>query len=182
MKRQSAFSKPFLKRHPQDRGLLLTGTVTDRVVGIALEGNARMTPFHPHIERIMQKKICQDGTYNPALWRPPFPYDEATIGHLHGCFQPSLDVQQHPRTVRMLADCPHKQICLDTVEKGLDIKIEDPGVPPTSLPRRAHSIKRRFAGPVSIGLEFLVGLDVVFQRRSLERSVSAHQRLGEVEV
>jgi hypothetical protein len=31
-------------------------------------------------------------------------------------------------------------------------------------------------------LEFLVGLDVVFQRRSLERSVSAHQRLGEVEV
>src|SRR5690349_22805108 len=117
MKRQSAFSKPFLKRHPQDRGLLLTGTVTDRVVGIALEGNARMTPFHPHIERIMQKKICQDGTYNPALWRPPFPYDEATIGHLHGCFQPSLDVQQHPRTVRMLADCSHKQICLDTVER-----------------------------------------------------------------
>ena len=31
-------------------------------------------------------------------------------------------------------------------------------------------------------LEFLVGLDVVFQRRSIERSVSAHQRLGEVEV
>jgi hypothetical protein len=31
-------------------------------------------------------------------------------------------------------------------------------------------------------LEFLVGLDVVFQRRSLERSVSAHQRLGEAEV
>ena len=31
-------------------------------------------------------------------------------------------------------------------------------------------------------LEFLVGLDVVFQRRSIERSVSAHQWLGEVEV
>ena len=31
-------------------------------------------------------------------------------------------------------------------------------------------------------LEFLVGLDVVFQRRSIERSVSAHQRLGEAGV
>ena len=31
-------------------------------------------------------------------------------------------------------------------------------------------------------LEFLVGLEIVFQRRSLERSVSAHQKLGEVEV
>jgi hypothetical protein len=40
------------------------------------------------------------------------------------------------------------------------------------------------ANPISLVflLEFLVGLDVVFQRRSIERSVSAHQRLGEAEV
>ena len=40
----------------------------------------------------------------------------------------------------------------------------------------------RLSQAKSSQLEFLVGLDVVFQPRSIERSVSAHQRLGEVEV
>src|SRR3954452_7131450 len=152
MKCQSTFSKPFLKRDAQGRSLFLTATVTDRIVGIALEGNARMVPVHPHIERVMQKKICKDGAYNPTLWRPSFPHGEATIRHLHRCFQPSLDVQQHPWTVRMFTDCSHKQSRLDTVKEGLDVEIKDPGVAPASLPRDAHSIERRFAGPVSIGV------------------------------
>jgi hypothetical protein len=48
----------------------------------------------------------------------------------------------------------------------------------------AHSFNETAVLSHYIGslLEFLVGLEVVFQRRSLERSVSAHQRLGEVEV
>src|SRR4051812_37634531 len=57
MKCQSAFSKPVLKRDAQGRSLLLTATVTDRVVGVTLEGNARMVPVHPHIKRVVQKKI-----------------------------------------------------------------------------------------------------------------------------
>src|SRR4051794_23077149 len=117
MKCQSAFSKPVLKRDAQSRSLLLTATVTDRVVGVTLEGNARMVPVHPHIKRVVQKKICKDGAYNPALWRPSFPHGEATIRHLHGGFQPSLDVQQHPWTVRMFTDCPHQQSRLDTVKR-----------------------------------------------------------------
>jgi retron-type reverse transcriptase len=61
---------------------------------------------------------------------------------------------------------------------------------PTVADRVAQMVVKRVLEPLvephfhddSYGLEFLVDLDVVFQRRSLERSVSAHQRLGEVEV
>src|SRR3954471_2073069 len=52
----------------------------------------------------------------------------------------------------MFTDCSHKQIRLDTVKEGLDLDVEIKGVAPASLPRDAHSIERRFAGPVSIGV------------------------------
>src|SRR4051812_30371210 len=58
----------------------------------------------------------------------------------------------------MFTNCPHKQICLDTVKEGLDVEIKDPGVAPASLPCDAHSIERRFAGPVSIGVVMEVRL------------------------
>ena len=41
---------------------------------------------------------------------------------------------------------------LDTVEEGLDIKIQDPGVAPASLPCHADRIERRLAGSISIGV------------------------------
>ena len=52
----------------------------------------------------------------------------------------------------MLTHRPHQQIGLDAVEKGLDVEIKDPIATPASLPRHAHSIERRFAGPVSVGI------------------------------
>src|SRR6516162_1559445 len=67
-------------------------TVTDRIIGIALEQYVREVPAHPQIERIVQKEIGQEGADDPALRRPSLSPDEAPIRHLHRGFQPSVDV------------------------------------------------------------------------------------------
>jgi len=41
------------------------------------------------------------------LRRSSFPADEAAIRHLYGRSQPSFEVKQHPRAVRVLAHRPH---------------------------------------------------------------------------
>jgi site-specific DNA recombinase len=91
--------------------------------------------------------LLRKGSQDPTLRRPPFPPDEAPIRHPHRCLQPSLDVHQHPRAIRMFTHRPHEQICIDAVEEGLDIKIKNPGMAPASLPRHTDRIERRFAGP-----------------------------------
>ena len=62
MKRQSAFGEPPLKRCAQRPRVLFIAAVADRIIGIALEGDARMVPTHPHVERVMEKEIRQEGT------------------------------------------------------------------------------------------------------------------------
>jgi hypothetical protein len=48
--------------------------------------------------------------------------DQATIFQLHGCFQPSFNVQKHPFAIRMLPHRPHQQIMIDTVKEAFDIE------------------------------------------------------------
>src|SRR5271165_4756568 len=93
MKRQSAVSEPPLKRCAQCPRLLLTAAVAYRIIGIALEGDARMVPTHPHVERVMEKEIRQEGTDDPALRRSSFSADEAAICHLNRRSQPSFEVK-----------------------------------------------------------------------------------------
>ena len=52
----------------------------------------------------------------------------------------------------MFTHCPHEQISVDAIEKGPDIKIKHPGVPPAALTRHAYSFECRFARPVSLGV------------------------------
>src|SRR6516164_7117472 len=92
MQHQSAFSKPRRKSSPQCCGLVFITTVTDRIIGIALEQYVREVPAHPQIERIVQKEVGQEGADDPALRRPSLSPDEAPIRHLHRGFQPSVDV------------------------------------------------------------------------------------------
>src|SRR5476649_2284245 len=66
--------------------------------------------------------------------------------------QPALDVEQHPRTVRMTTDDLEHQLPINAVEEALDVEIENPIVAPAALASLAHGINRRFAGPVAIGI------------------------------
>jgi hypothetical protein len=65
MQCQSALSKPRLKSSPQRCGLVFSATVTNRIIGIALEQYVREVPAHPQIERIVQKEIGQEGADDP---------------------------------------------------------------------------------------------------------------------
>src|SRR5262245_4138101 len=69
-----------------------------------------------------------------------------------GAFQPALDIEQHPRLVRMTTDRPEHQLPIDAVEIGFYVEIEHPVVAPTALTSLAHGVDRRFAGPVAIGI------------------------------
>ena len=109
-----------------------------------------MISSHPCVEPIMQKQVGEERTDHPALRRPPFSDDEASIHHLHWCLQPSLDVEKHPSTGRMSTHRTHEQIGIDSVENTLDVEIMNPVITPALLPRHPNSIKRRFAGSVSL--------------------------------
>src|SRR6201987_1304880 len=78
--------------------------MTNGVIRVALERDVRTPSRHPHVERIMQKQIRQDGAYDPSLRRSRHSRHDAAILHLHRSLQPALDVEQHPRSVRMFGD------------------------------------------------------------------------------
>jgi hypothetical protein len=40
--------------------------------------------------------------------------------HLHGRLQPALDVEEHPRTVRVMTDRLEQKLPIDAVERLLD--------------------------------------------------------------
>src|ERR1700747_3326872 len=69
--------------------------MTNGVIRVALERDVRTPSRHPHVERIMQKQIRQDGAYDPSLRRSRHSRHDAAILHLHRSLQPALDVE-HP--------------------------------------------------------------------------------------
>src|SRR5204862_5017352 len=126
--------------------------MTNGVIRIALERDARIGSLHPHIERVVQEQIRQGGAYDASLRSSRHSRHNAAILQLDRSLQPALDVEQHPWTVRMTTDCPEQQLPINAVEIGLYVEIEHPVVPPAPLTSLAHGIDRRFAGPVAIGV------------------------------
>src|SRR5438094_8292528 len=126
--------------------------MTNGVICVALERDVRKGSRHPHVERIMQKQIRQGGAYDPALRSSRHSRHDAAIFQLNRSLQPALDIEQHPRLVRMMTDRPEHQLPIDAVEIGFYVEIEHPLVAPTALASLAHCVDRRFAGPVAIGV------------------------------
>src|SRR5919201_3459749 len=152
MQHQLAGRKAVSNRTPECPRLLGALAVTDDVVRVPLEWDARKRPRHPRIERVMQEQVRQQGRDPPTLRRSRRARHDATVLHLHWRLQPALYVEQRPRAVRMLADGSEHQLPIDAVEKSLDIEIEHPVVAPTALTSRAHGIDRRLAGSVAVGV------------------------------
>src|SRR3954464_1720364 len=126
--------------------------MTNDVIRVALERDVRTGSRHPHVERIMQKQIRQGGAYDSALRSSRHSRHDAAILHLYRSLQPALDIEQHPRLVRMTTDRPEHQLPIDAVEIGFYVEIEHPVIAPTALTSLAHGGDRRFAGPVAIGV------------------------------
>ena len=70
------------------------------------------------------------------------PCDDAPILHLDRSFQPALDVQKPPQTVRMMTDRLEHQLPIDAVKIALDVKIEHPVVSPATLTSRPDNVDR----------------------------------------
>ena len=76
-----------------------------------------------------------------------------------GAFSHRLDVEKHPRAVRVFADRTHQQIRNRYCQRRLWMSRSRTHVmAPASLPRHADGIERRFAGPVPIGVLVEAGL------------------------
>src|SRR5215510_16188848 len=100
----------------------------------------------------MQEQIRQQGTDNSSLGRSRRARDDASVLHLHRRLQPAFDVEQYPRTIRMMTDCFEQQLPIDAVEVAFYIDVEHPVIAPAALPCRAYSIDRRAARSVAIGV------------------------------
>src|SRR5262249_36049785 len=100
----------------------------------------------------MQKQIRQERTDYTPLRRSCYARNNAAILHLFRRLQPALDVEQHPRAIRMMADGLEQQLPIDAVEEALDVEIEHPVVAPAAHTSCAHGINCRSAGPVAIGI------------------------------
>src|SRR6201982_221342 len=87
-------------------------------------------------------------------------HDTAVL-HMHRRLQPALDVEQHPRAVRMMTDRLEQPLPIDTVEVTFDVDVEPQVVAPPVLTSVAYGIDRRSAGPVAVGL----GMEHRFQTR-----------------
>src|SRR4029077_19071582 len=135
--------------------------MTNGVIRVALERDVRTPSRHPHVERIVQKQIRQDGAYDPALRSSRHSRHDAVIFQLDRSLRPALDIEQHPRLVRMTTNRPEHQLPIDAVKIGFYVEIEHPVVAPAALTSLAHGIDRRFAGPVTIS----VGVDHRLQTR-----------------
>src|SRR5580700_3523832 len=109
----------------------------------------------------VESYLLRSGSDDPTLRRSRCARHDTAVLHLHRRLQPALDVEQHPRAVRMMTDRLEQQLPIDTVEVTFDVDVEHPVVAPAALTSLAYGIDRRSAGPVAVG----VGMEHRFQAR-----------------
>src|SRR5262249_9292974 len=74
----------------------------------------------------MQEQVCKERADDPTLRRSRGARHDAAILHLHRRLQPALDVEPHPRAVRMMTDRLEQQLPIDAVEVTFDVDVEHP--------------------------------------------------------
>src|SRR6266496_1838742 len=99
MQLQSATPEAFLDPMSHSFRLDLGPAVHDDVVSIPFERHVDEAIMHPSIEREMQEDIRKHRADDASLRRTPKTRLCTTIGTLNACFQPALDVEQHPSFV-----------------------------------------------------------------------------------
>jgi len=172
MEFQFTFRKP-LPQHVQHlTSLLFAVAVDDGIVRIAFERTCRKLPLHPQIERVVQEQIRQDRAHHRTLWRPFLAMNQGAIRHADRCFEPTLDVQQHPCAVRMMAYGFHQKFSVDFIKETSDVQIEHPVLTPASLPRHGQCILCRPTGAIPIRVHMKHRFQYGLQD-------SLHNRLGD---
>jgi hypothetical protein len=84
MQFQLALCQPGRNAGLKPARLRFTLAMRDDIIGVALEGDGRLFPLHPGIERIMQEEIGKDRADTTPLRDPLSSLDEGAILPLHG--------------------------------------------------------------------------------------------------
>jgi len=140
MELQSTIREALLQRIFQMFGLLPCAAVTNTIIGVPLEGNARIVPLHPRIEGIVQEQVRQQRTDHAALRGTFIPPLKLPIAQLHRGRQPSLDIESYPLVLGMVTHRPHQEFMIDIIEETLDIQVNNPVVAPTALARLSNRL------------------------------------------
>src|SRR5712692_1578598 len=81
-----------------------------------------------------QSYLLRSGRNNRTLRGSSFPAHQGSVRHTHRCLKPSLNIEQHPFAVRVMAHGTHQEFPVDSVKETLDVEVKYPVVLPTSLP------------------------------------------------
>jgi len=142
----------------QPARLRFTLAMRDDLIGRALEGDSRLCPLHPGIERIMQEEIRKDRADTTPLRDPLSPLDEGASLALHGGLEPPCHRQEAPWTGRVRAERPQQQRMIHVVTEPLAVQIQDPVVAPTPLPGDAQGLYGRLARSIAVRVRVQMGL------------------------
>ena len=112
------------------------------------------------------------GRDHTALRCPPIAVGLGPVCRLSRRLQPTLDVEQHPRAVRVLAHRTHHQRVIDIIEKSFDVEIHHPVVPPAARAGLPDGVGGRLPRPVPVG----VGVE---RRFHLRLQVQLHHHLSD---
>jgi hypothetical protein len=109
-------------------------------------------PRHPKVERVVQEQIGQDRRHDAALRRAFVARLKLPARILHRRFQPTLDGEQDPRFLTVLAQSRHQQAVIEIVEQPSDVELHHPVLVPATASGDGDRLQRRFARPVAIGI------------------------------
>src|SRR5947208_10935968 len=118
------------------------------IIGVSLERDVRVLPLHPTVERIVKKKVSQYRADYGALRGPSFPADQGPVRHAHGCLEPSLNIQQHPFAVGVMAHGAHQKFPINSLEETFDIEVKHLVPLPTSMPTLGSRVFVGYTWPI----------------------------------
>src|SRR5690606_11800969 len=112
------------------------------------------------------KQVSQQWADNSSLWCSLCSFLKTAIGQLHGCFQPSFHIQQHPLGVCMFLKCLKQQIMINVVKEAFDVKINNPCPVLASLIALCYCLMCAFLRPIPVTVRmenhFHTGFQQVF--------------------
>src|SRR6266487_2784773 len=134
MQPQPDLFHPAPDRFHHFHGLALAGAMHDRVIHVTFESHARKFPGHPHIERIVEEQIRQHGRNRRSLRSSTVPPLQSSVGQLERRTQPPLHIKHDPTLAGVGLHRLDNEVPGNAVEELLDVEIDDPVGPETTLP------------------------------------------------
>ena len=96
--------------------------------------------------------LLRSGSDDAALRRALVAYLKLPIPALHRRFQPTLDIEQDPGVLTVLAQSRHQEAVIEIVEQTPDVELHHPVLVPATASGDGDRLQRRFPRPIAIGV------------------------------